>query len=555
MSAEAKPVADKAQTDIELTPIPATKSADPKSTDPFHVEPSKDVALVDVPVSKDTGVKVEAPAPTPRNIYEITQVRNMKDEEIPEQFRMHAKAIKSITNNPPAELFFQALTFATGFFSVTLMSPTIGKLKSAPLWWKYMISSAPIIAGSIARFPAGKSVERNGGVWMAVGLLFTGVMGSLALTILVYKVGDKGLNTAKQDSWILILLLFFGMPAGCGVATFPVVMALGMFTGKKIDAPLRQGTVGGGGNLTPCIPIMVYAGIMKRISLAENFVIWTVVGMAGTLAVAWGLRPSPVHQLMAKGIPKPEARKIATWLGQEILPPAEDTTLMYDLSLRTFKPKQKMVVILMCLCYVVTFGGLLSLSSTTATFISSKRTKWSLEEGLYTAGGFVLFSAGFRAITQFFPYLKTAEWGMFTLMLGMGFVAAGLYGVACSGPYVEAILPLLYLAAIGTGIGNYATFSVLKKKLAHTGKMGLTAALAGGWGACGGPVYTWANGFIGDKYTELGPHNKWTLSMEHFFIPSSSVAFMIITLWLIPADEEIEDRPTTPLMPPPKLGS
>lgn len=477
-------------------------------------------------------------APPPRSLDTVKDIGHIPDEEIPEEFRIHAATIRSVKANPPLDLAIETFAFGVGFFTVTLMSPTLGEMKKLPVWYKNIIAAGPIVSGSLIRMFGGKATDRYGGRVAVLIMLVFGFLGSAALSGVLGKVGTPRLQKAVNGDWEPLVIFFLGIPAGAGVASFPCCMAMGAFSGKRGEAAFRQGVVGGTGNTSPSIPVFFYAAVYSVMSLAENYYLWTAVAVTGTILVYFFLHNSIYHQLKAAGIEKESAVKIAKWMGQEQLPPLEDTSLAHDMLLRSFNGTQKYVVVVMVIVYCVSFGGFLAYSATSSTIITA-RTTWGKQPALAVAGFFVLIGALTRTSCGFLPFISTSF--VFDVLAGLTSIFCGGMLLALSGPKVGGIIPGMLLITLGMGVCNYGTFGVLARKLAFTKKMGIVAGIVGGLGACYGPVLTFTMAALQACCTKF--QDAWSPSYEHFLLPGSALVAWLATFFFLPKDEDVTDRP------------
>lgn len=404
----------------------------------------------------------------------LEDVKNLFQKEIPLQYREYSKEILSIVANPNTDRAAATLSFATGFTAVALMGATLNQSSLLDPAWKKVLATLPLLTGSLGRFVVGSEADRKGGKQIIMGLLVTSLVGVAGLTTLSDL---TDLATMEGGSGPDIGLGIFGATAGFGVATFPASMTISARSGKKSEAAKRQGVTGGLGNFTPGLAQILQGQLLGTLGLTNTYLMWLALGLTGTGLTYKYLNDSVYHQLKSKGVPQEKARKIATWMGQELFPGTETNGVVAGY--KSLNPAQRKGLHILTLNYMLTFGGFLALTSTLPLYFKEE-LEMSQAEALTATGTLSLISSVSRFATGYTPL---GSRGQLATDLGLAALAAGGTVIAASPSSTGVALPALLAMMVGDGVANYGVFRWMNETLSS--KLGIAAGFVGAIGAFG----------------------------------------------------------------------
>jgi len=294
--------------------------------------------------------------------------------------------------------YLLALVFATGFMNITLMPATL-KLTILSQLRKTLLVITPIIFGALLRPFTGKYADRHGGKNAIMAVLITSLVAMGGLTTYTLIKGEGGLNDIGDDNHIdQAILALLGLLAGFGGSSFSAIVAETAFSGKDPkDKASDTALTTGLGNTSPGASLMILSLLLTMIKLGYANAIWLAASLLGTVITGLKLDNSIYHQLIKLGVPKSDARKLATTLGQVQLPPETDTSIFNDLTLRGFTKEEKQVVVLLALNYFATFGSFLAGSVNFGPQLINKG--FNPQFALFLAGAFSFIASLARYMT------------------------------------------------------------------------------------------------------------------------------------------------------------
>ena len=257
-----------------------------------------------------------------------------------------------IKGNSITGLWIATLGFFFGMASVSLFGPTAHKfgdvMKLDPVTIGLLVA-IPSLSGSLLRIPFGAWVDTTGGKKPFAILLILSVIGVGGLMWLVNA------NYPDNMDGTFPLILFLGLLAGCGVATFSVGISQASYWFPSKKQGYATGMFGGVGTLAPGLFALLLPIVIAAIGLGYAYVGWTVFLLVGTLIYIFFARNAPYFQLKKKGLSDEEAKSQALIQGQELFPTG---SVKKSLATSAKIPGTWLLTIL----YFVTFGGFLALT-------------------------------------------------------------------------------------------------------------------------------------------------------------------------------------------------
>ena len=339
-----------------------------------------------------------------------------------------------IKGNSITGLWIATLGFFFGMASVSLFGPTAHKfgdvMKLDPATIGLLVA-IPSLSGSLLRIPFGAWVDTTGGKKPFAILLILSVIGVGGLMWLVNA------NYPDNMDGTFPLILFLGLLAGCGVATFSVGISQASYWFPSKKQGYATGMFGGIGTLAPGLFALLLPIVIAAIGLGYAYVGWTVFLLIGTLIYIIFARNAPYFQLKKKGLGDEEAKSQALTQGQELFPTG---SVKKSLAISAKIPGTWLLTIL----YFVTFGGFLALTVWYPSFWREFYGLGDIQCGLLTAC-FSMFSALIRAGTGPFADKFGGRKLCYTSMI---LIAIGAIGMMLSRSFVLSLSSLLYLPSL-----------------------------------------------------------------------------------------------------------
>ena len=384
-----------------------------------------------------------------------------------------------IKGNSVSGLWIATLGFFFGMASVSLFGPTAHKfgdvMKLDPATIGLLVA-IPSLSGSLLRIPFGAWVDTTGGKKPFAILLILSVIGVGGLMWLVNA------NYPDNMDGTFPLILFLGLLAGCGVATFSVGISQASYWFPSKKQGYATGMFGGIGTLAPGLFALLLPIVIAAIGLGYAYVGWTVFLLIGTLIYILFARNAPYFQLKKKGLSDDEAKTQALTQGQELFPTG---SVKKSLATSAKIPGTWLLTIL----YFVTFGGFLALTVWYPSFWREFYGLGDIQCGLLTAC-FSMFSALIRAGTGPFADKFGGRKLCYTSMI---LIAIGAIGMMLSRSFALSLIFTIILA-IAMGINNTAVFKMVPIYIPKA--VGGASGWIGGIGAFGGFAFPPLMGMI-----------------------------------------------------------
>lgn len=375
----------------------------------------------------------------------------------------------NIKGNSSTGLWIATLGFFFGMASVSLFGPTAHKfgdvMKLDPATIGILVA-IPSLSGSLLRIPFGAWVDTTGGKKPFAILLVLALIGVAGLMWLV--------NSSYPDSMDgkLSLILFFGLLAGCGVATFSVGISQASYWFPSKKQGYATGLFGGIGTLAPGLFALLLPIMIAAIGLGYAYVAWTLFLLIGTLIYILFARNAPYFQFKKKGMSDEAAKEQALPLGQELYPTG---SVKKSLIMSAKIPGTWLLTTV----YFVTFGGFLALTVWYPTFWRGFYEISDIQCGVLTAC-FSMLSAMVRAATG--PFADKFG-GRKLCYLSMFLIVGASIGMMLSRSFAFSLIFTIVLA-FAMGINNTAVFKMLPNYVPKA--VGGASGWIGGIGAFGG---------------------------------------------------------------------
>lgn len=281
-----------------------------------------------------------------------------------------------IQGSPQGALWSATLGFFVGFASVALFGPSAARFKTVmelgPIAVGFLVA-APSLSGSLLRIPFAAWVDTSGGRKPFMWLFALSISGMAGLSLVARFMYPDHLTSASYP-----LLMFLGVLSGCGIATFSVGISQVSYWFPKAKQGRALAIFAGVGNLAPGIFSLILPFALASFGLANAYIIWLSILVAGTMIYFLSGRNSPYFQLRQQGLSADEAREQARARGQELFPSGN---LM--VSLRTSARVWRTWALVWI--YFTTFGGFLALTAWLPTYWTGFFGVSPVTAGLLTA--------------------------------------------------------------------------------------------------------------------------------------------------------------------------
>jgi NNP family nitrate/nitrite transporter-like MFS transporter len=381
---------------------------------------------------------------------------------------MHTTVVRG---TPIQGLVGATLGFFIGFAAVSLFSPTAESLQTLTGFTPAMaglLVSVPNLTGSLLRIPFAAMVDGDGGKRPLLILLVLATAGLGGLAIL-FQAGERVLVDLYP------LVLFLGALGGCGIATFSVGISQTAYWFPQSRQGTALGTYAGVGNLAPGIFAFLLTSVtIPVVGLANSYVLWALVLLAGTVAYAVLGRNAWYFQLRRAGHAAEEAREAARRYGQELFPRGTATEALGS----AFRTGSAWALVVL---YFTTFGGFLALTAWLPVYFKSY-----MQTSIAWAGSFTAIVSIVASLTRVAGGSISDKLGGYrTSALALSVVALGSLVVVFSQSLVLSVA-LLILVGTGMGINNAAVFKLVPRLVPQA--VGGASGIVGGLGAFGGFV-------------------------------------------------------------------
>jgi NNP family nitrate/nitrite transporter-like MFS transporter len=391
-------------------------------------------------------------------------------------------------------LFGATLGFFIGFAAVALFGPTAARFQEvmqlSPLQLGFLVSM-PALSGSILRIPFSAWVDTTGGRRPFLVLLVTSCAGMAGLTAVV-----NFLYPDRLSAGFYPLLLLLALLCGCGIATFSVGISQVSYWYPRERQGVALAIFAGAGNLAPGLFSFLIPVALTGLGLGGSYLAWLGLLAAGTVLYWRYGRNAWYFQLLERGRPHEEARRLAAERGQVLFPSASLMTSL-KISARVWRTWALVVI------YFTTFGGFIALTAWLPTYWTAFFGVGAVTAGLLTALYSVL--ASLVRILGGVLSDRLYEGGENTAILALLIMMVGAV-IMVSSHQFELAVPGQILLAMGMGICNAAVFKMVPQAVPQA--VGGAAGWVGGLGAFGGfaipPAMAFAVEDIGKQGYAIG---------------------------------------------------
>ncbi|MGL5785881.1 MAG: MFS transporter [Bacteroidales bacterium] len=415
---------------------------------------------------------------------------------------------QKISGNSSFGLWGATLGFFFGMAAVSLFGPTAHKFGSVmhldPTSIGLLVA-IPSLSGSILRIPFGAWVDTTGGKKPFNILMILAVIGVAGLMWLV--------NTHYPDNMegMYPLVLFFGLLAGCGVATFSVGISQASYWFQQKRQGYATGTYGGVGTIAPGLFAMILPIAIAHMGLGGSYIGWTIFLIIGTILYMLIGKNAPYFQFRKKGMSDADSKAAAIQQGQELFPTGSIKQSLVD------SAKIPATWVLTAL-YFASFGGFLALTEWYPSYWSEFYDVTPVKAGIYTAT-FSILSAIVRIIAG--P-LADKLGGKRLCIYAMLLLLVAAFGMGFSHSFGLSMF-FTILIAIAMGINDTAVFKMVPFFIPKA--VGGASGWIGGVGAFGGFVVPPVMGAIATKFGKEG----YAWGFEVFVLLA---AINLLILWI-----------------------
>lgn len=426
---------------------------------------------------------------------------------------------------------FRGLSIATiGFFtSLTVIvfygvaGPTFMETLGLSGAMLGLLLSSPHISKALLRIPFGAWVDDVGGKKPFLILLVITCIGIGGLVVLLLFTYPDNFGPH-----LYLPLLFFGILAGSGGATFSVGIAQTSYWYPRSRQGFAMGAFAGAGNIGPGIANFAMPVAIGMAGLTLAYAGWFACMILVTIFYAIYAVDSYYFQLRKKGISRERAQKIAETLGQDVFPAGSTKESLKTSSLN----KRTWALVFM---YTISFGGGFTALSTWYPTYWHLFHGYSLTMAGSLAGIFVVYGSLIRIPGG---SLSDRYGGENVGIVSFSIMAIGGLIVMFSGEFVLAFIGMM---VIGTGMGivNAAIFELVPKYVPEA--VGGASGWIGGIGGTGTLIILPVLGIFVDIYGIIG----YAWGFVVFAVLSSICVGVMLVLKItvsIP-DEPIEETP------------
>ncbi len=379
-----------------------------------------------------------------------------------------------ITSSSGKALWSATVGFFVGFAAVALFGPSANRFQQVmglgPLALGFLVA-VPSLSGSLLRIPFSAWVDTTGGRKPFLVLLSLSVVGMVGLTLVARFLYPAHLSLASYP-----LLMALGVLSGCGIATFSVGISQVSYWFPQRKQGRALAIFAGVGNVAPGIFLLLVPFALRKFGLAWSYVAWLCILATGTVFYALFGRSSPYFQLLKKGLAPVDARARAHALGQDLFPTGNLKDSL-RISARVWRTWALVWI------YFTTFGGFMALTAWLPIYWTSFFGV-SVEHALMLTAVFSIVASLIRVAGGVLSD-QLQEGGENTAILALLIALVGAL-VMTSSEKFELSVPGEILMAFGMGICNAAVFKIVPQAVPQA--VGGAAGWVGGFGAFGGFV-------------------------------------------------------------------
>jgi NNP family nitrate/nitrite transporter-like MFS transporter len=384
----------------------------------------------------------------------------------------------------------------------------------------------PMLSGSLARIPFGAWVDTSGGKKPFLWLLGISAVGMASLLVLLYNFYPVGLTPALYP-----LVLFLGLLAGFGIATFSVGIGQTSYWFPQRRQGWALGAYAGLGNVAPGLFALLIPIVVGLWAIAGAYTAWLAFLVVGTVVYAIIARNAYFFQLWreGKGLSMEESQKVAHERGQELFP----TTGVWQGLAAAGKLWQTWLLVAL---YFTTFGGFLALTAWLPTY-------WGELFGLdlKMAGAWTLVYSVLASLIRV-PggILSDRIGGEKTVILALLILLIGSSIMAFTNSLFTARVGVI-LMALGMGVGNAGVFKLVPRYL--PGAVGGGAGWVGGLGAFGGFVIPPIMGLFVETYGKTPGYARGFVVFVVLALLSLAMAYVLRRAAYRPALSKVAPKP------------
>ncbi|MEG1585463.1 MAG: MFS transporter [Bacteroidales bacterium] len=392
-----------------------------------------------------------------------------------------------ISGSPSLGLWGATLGFFFGMAAVSLFGPTAHKFEAVMDLSPTMVGllvAIPSLSGSLLRIPFGAWVDTTGGKKPFAILMILSIIGVAGLMWLVNT------HYPAHMTGFYPLVLFFGLLAGCGVATFSVGISQSSYWFPQKQQGFATGTFGGVGTLAPGLFALLLPIAITSYGLGISYIAWTIFLIIGTALYFLMGKNAPFFQYKKAGMPIADSKLAAQQKGEELFPTGSIKQSLIE------SAKIPATWILTAL-YFASFGGFLALTEWYPNFWRQFYNLKPIEAGVLTAV-FSMLSAVIRILAG--P-LSDKVGGKRLCLYSMVLLMVSAFGMGLSTNFGLS-LTFTILIAIAMGVNDTAVFKMVPKFIPKA--VGGASGWIGGIGAFGGFIVPPIMGVIAGKYGKMG---------------------------------------------------
>ncbi|MGL5228183.1 MAG: MFS transporter [Bacteroidales bacterium] len=394
---------------------------------------------------------------------------------------------EKISGNHSFGLWGATLGFFFGMAAVSLFGPTahkFGDVMGLDPTKIGLLVAIPSLSGSILRIPFGAWVDTTGGKKPFNILMILAIIGVAGLMWLV--------NTHYPNNMdgMYPLVLFFGLLAGCGVATFSVGISQASYWFEQKRQGYATGTFGGVGTIAPGLFALILPIAISNYGLGDSYIGWTVFLIVGTILYFLIGKNAPYFQFRKKGMSEADSKTAAIAQGQELFPTGSIKQSLME------SAKIPATWVLTAL-YFASFGGFLALTEWYPSYWQEYYHITPIKAGILTA----TFSILSAVIRVFAGPLADKVGGKRLCIYSMILLGIAAFGMGFSSNFALSMF-FTILIAIAMGVNDTAVFKMVPFFIPKA--VGGASGWIGGIGAFGGFVVPPIMGAIATKFGKEG---------------------------------------------------
>lgn len=349
-----------------------------------------------------------------------------------------------------------------------------------------LLLSSPHLSKAVLRIPFGAWVDDVGGRKPFLILMASTLVGTGGLVVTLFFTYPEDFDMSLYP-----LLVFFGLLAGAGGATFSVGTSQTSYWYPSDKQGFALGAFAGIGNIGPGMITFALPVLIGLVGLTGSYAIWLVFMLVATVIYALYAVDPYYFQLRKQGTDPEESRRIADDLGQDIFPSGGAWE-----SLKTSARNRRTWVLVFL--YTVSFGGgFTSLSAWFPTYWEQFH-ELSLATAGLLAGLFIAYGSLIRVPAG---SISDRFGGEIVAIVSFAIMALGSAIMTVVTGFWPAIVGMMVLGT-GMGIANAAVFELVPKFVPEAvgGASGWISGIGGG----GTLVILPLMGYFADAYGEIG---------------------------------------------------